>query len=62
MVPSQKFGLQWRLKKNKESFVEDRTKVESMLKENVTAFSEADNTFFGPKYKELVARYLDSKK
>ena len=36
--------------------------MESMLKDNATAFSDAGNMLFGSKYKELVAKSLSSKK
>ena len=32
-----------------------------MLKDNGTAFSEADNFLFSPKYEELVAKLLSQK-
>ena len=43
------------------SFVESKKGVESMLKDNATAFSEPENMLFGPKYKELIAKSLSSK-
>ena len=43
------------------SFVGDKKKVQSMLKDNATAFSEAKNMLFRHKYKELVAKSLSSK-
>ena len=43
------------------SFVEDKKRVEFMLKHNATAFSEANNMLFGPKYEELGAKSLSSK-
>ena len=36
-------------------FVGDKKRVKSVLKDNATAFSEAENMLFGPKYEELVA-------
>ena len=44
------------------SFVGDTKRIESMLKDNATAFSDAGNMLFGSKYKELVAKSLSSKK
>ena len=43
------------------SFAEDKKRVEFMLKHNATAFSEANNMLFGPKYEELGAKSLSSK-
>ena len=43
------------------SFVGDKKRVESMLKDNATAFSDAGNMLFGSKYEELVAKSLSSK-
>ena len=43
------------------SFVGDTKRIESMLKDNATAFSGAGNMLFGPKYEELVAKHLSSK-
>ena len=43
------------------SFVGDKKRVESMLKDNATVFSNAENMLFGPKYEELVAKSLSSK-
>ena len=43
------------------SFVVDKKRVESMLKDNATAFSDAGNMLFGSKYEELVAKSLSSK-
>ena len=43
------------------SFVGDKKRVESMLKDNATAFSDACNMLFGSKYEELVAKSLSSK-
>ena len=43
------------------SFVGDTKRIESMLKDNATAFSDAGNMLFGPKYEELVAKFLSSK-
>ena len=43
------------------SFVESKKGVESMLKDNTTAFSKPENMLFGPKYKELTAKFLSSK-
>ena len=103
MGPSQKFGLQWRLKKSRfmrvkgkltplleisklfdqvilllvqtmdscfyvrrfnvlMAFAGDKKRVESMLKDNTAASPEAKNMLFGPKYEELVAKSLSSKK
>ena len=101
MGSSQKFGLQWRLRKSLMlqmkgkltpywkcqnsltklfyffeamntcsfirrfnflmTFVGDKKRVESMLKDNATVFSNAENMLFGPKYEELVAKSLSSK-
>ena len=101
MGSSQKFGLQWRLRKSLMlqmkgkltpywkcqnsltklfyffeamntcsfirrfnflmSFVGDKKRVKSMLKDNATVFSNAENMLFGPKYEELVAKSLSSK-
>ena len=44
------------------SFHGDKKRVESMLKDHVTVFSEAGNMLFGPKYEELVAKSLRAKK
>ena len=38
------------------SFVGDQKIVESMLKYNATAFAEAENMLFGPKYEKLIAK------
>ena len=43
------------------SFVGDKKRVKSMLKDNATVFSNAENMLFGPKYEELVAKSLSSK-
>ena len=43
-------------------FVGDKKRVEFMLKENATAFLVAENMLFGPKYEEMVAKSLSSKK
>ena len=43
------------------TFVGDKKRVESMLKDNATVFSNAENMLFGPKYEELVAKSLSSK-
>ena len=43
------------------SFVGDKKRVESMLKDNATAFSDAGNMLFESKYEELVAKSLSSK-
>ena len=43
------------------SFIADKKKVESILKDNATAFSDAENMLFGPEYEELVAKSLSSK-
>ena len=43
------------------SFVEYKKRVESMLKENVTGISDAENMLLGPKYEELMAKSLSSK-
>ena len=43
------------------SFVGDKKRVESMLKDNATAFSDAGNMLFEPKYEELMAKSLSSK-
>ena len=42
-------------------FVGEKKRVESMLKDNATAFSDAGNMLFGSKYDELVAKSLSSK-
>ena len=43
------------------SFVGDKKRVESMLKDKATAFSYAGNMLFEPKYEELMAKSLSSK-
>ena len=43
------------------SFIGDKKRVECMLKNNSTAFLDAENMLFGPKYEELVAKSLSSK-
>ena len=43
------------------SFVGNKKRVESMFKDNATAFSDAGNILFWPKYEELVAKSLSSK-
>ena len=43
------------------SLVGDTKRIESMLKDSATAFSDAGNMLFGPKYEELVAKHLSSK-
>ena len=43
------------------SFVRDKKRVEFMLKDNATAFSDAGNMLFEPKYEELMAKSLSSK-
>ena len=43
------------------SFVRDKKRVDSMLKDNATAFSDAGNMLFGPKYKELLVKSLSAK-
>ena len=43
------------------SFVGDKKRVESMLKDNATAFLDAGNMLFGSKYEELVKKSLSSK-
>ena len=43
------------------SFVGDKKRVESMLKDNATAFSDAGNMLFRSKYEELVEKSLSSK-
>ena len=43
------------------SFIGDKKRVESMLKDNATTFLDAENMLFGPKYEELVAKSLSSK-
>ena len=43
------------------SFIADKKRAESILKDNATALSEAQNMLFGPKYEELVAKSLSSK-
>ena len=43
------------------SFVGDKKRVESMLKDNFTALSDAENMLFGSKYEELVVKPLSSK-
>ena len=43
------------------SFVGDRKRVESMLKDNAAAFSDPGNMLFWSKYEELVANSLSSK-
>ena len=43
------------------SFVGDKKRVESMLKDNATAFWDAGNMLFGSKYEELVVKSLSSK-
>ena len=42
-------------------FVGDKKRVESMLKDSATAFTDAENILFGPKYEELVEKSLSSK-
>ena len=42
-------------------FVGDKKRVESMLKDNAKAFSDAGNMLFGSKYDELMAKSLSSK-
>ena len=42
-------------------FVGDKKRVKFMLKESATAFSDAENMLFGPKYEEMVAKSLSSK-
>ena len=42
------------------SFVGDKKRVESMLKDNSTALSDAENMLFGSKYEELVVKSLSS--
>ena len=39
-------------------FVGVKKRVESMLKDSATAFSEGENMLFGPKYEELMAKSL----
>lgn len=41
--------------------LEDKKRAESMLKDNATTISEADNMLFQPRYEELVAKSLGSK-
>ena len=43
------------------SFVGDKKRVESMLKDNATTFLEAENMLFGLKYEEMVAKSLSLK-
>ena len=43
------------------SFVGDKKRVESMLKDNATAFSDAGNMLFRSKYEELVEKSLSSR-
>ena len=43
------------------SFVGDKKRVESMLKDNATAFSDAGNMLFEPTYEELMAKSLSSR-
>ena len=43
------------------SFVGDKKRIDSMLKDNTTAFSEAENMLFGSKYEELMLKTLNSK-
>ena len=43
------------------SYLRDKERVESVLKDNTTAFSDAANMLFGSKYEELVAKSLSSK-
>ena len=43
------------------SSVGDKKRVESLLKDNATAFSDAKNMLFGPKYEQLVAKSMRSK-
>ena len=42
-------------------FAGDKKRVESMLKDNATRFSDAGNMLLGSKYDELVAKSLSSK-
>ena len=42
------------------SFVGDKKRVESMLKDNSKALSDAENMLFGSKYEELVVKSLSS--
>ena len=42
------------------SFVGDKKIIDSMLKDNTTAFSEAENMLFGSKYEELMLKSLSS--
>ena len=42
-------------------FVRDKKRVDSMLKDNATAFSDAGNMLFGPNYKELLVKSLSAK-
>ena len=43
------------------TFIGDKKRAESMLKDNVSAFLNAENMLFGSKYEELVAKSLSSK-
>ena len=43
------------------SFVGYKKRVESVLKDNATGISDAENMIFGPKYEDLVAKSLSSK-
>ena len=43
------------------SFVGDKKRIDSMLKDSTTAFSEAENMLFGSKYEELMLKTLNSK-
>ena len=43
------------------SFVGDKKRIDSTLKDGTTAFSEAENMLFGSKYEELMLKSLSSK-
>ena len=43
------------------SFIGDKKWIESMLKDNATAFLDAGNMLFGSEYEELVPKSLSSK-
>ena len=43
------------------AFLGDKKKVDNMLKDNASAFTDTNDLLFGPKYEELVAKTLSSK-